>query len=148
MAKTKMEIPLWGKIGIAAVGYFAVLRPAMQKYGSNSNVAVDMANNAIDTNNLTKPTAWYTSAADTLEEAMNGTGTNEDAVYNIFQQLTTGSDLMKLISVFGVRYYEAGTFYSGSGYKNLAEFITADFEGDEIDVINNIIQSKGINFYF
>jgi len=67
---------------------------------------VKNAENTININNLSYPITQYNSFADRLYEAMRGWGpynTDEQAIYDVLQQLSTGDDYWKVVAVFGIR---------------------------------------------
>ncbi len=101
----------------------------------------------------------YLTLVDQLVQAMNGCGTDEQAVYNVFRQLQNEADIRKLIVLFGIQYYEpcgwtdpiaASIFqvndhaYGGS----LSTFLNYDLSTSEIGEINGILTGKGIHFQF
>ena len=58
---------------------------------------------SIDKKNLSYDDNQYDAFAKTLYKAMDGMGTDEDAVSDVFSQMNTRSDVLKLISAFGVK---------------------------------------------
>lgn len=66
-----------------------------------------------------------------------GWGTDEDAVYSVFESLNNRSELLSLIQAFGV--YEDHT---------LGEWISKELNDEEIEHIQNILSSKGIVYSF
>lgn len=83
--------------------------------------------------------------ADKLYSAMDGSGTNEQKIYSVFEQINSYSDLMMVMKAFGERKSFGGWFGSKSG---LVEWINDDCSSDEIAKINAILASKNINFSF
>lgn len=83
--------------------------------------------------------------ADKLYSAMDGSGTNEQKIYSVFDQINSYSDLMMVMKAFGERKGFWGWFGSKSG---LVEWINDDCSNDEIAKINAILASKNINFSF
>lgn len=66
-----------------------------------------------------------------------GWGTDEDAVYDVFEHINTRSELLKLISKFGV--YEDHT---------LPEWMTKELNNSELEHVTEILSSKGIVYSF
>lgn len=99
--------------------------------------AVKEASAEIDTSQLTMTEAQYSSLADKLYIAMKGWGTDNKAVYAVFESLNTRSDLMKLITVYGLRDGET-----------LMEWLYGDLNQKEINHVNSILESKNINYKF
>lgn len=80
----------------------------------------------------------YQIFADTLYTAMQGFGTDENAVKGVFSNMNNNSDVLKLIQVFGIR----------DGY-GLAGWIAGDFSSSDKDkYINQVLRSKGITYQF
>ncbi len=83
--------------------------------------------------------------ADKLYSAMDGSGTNEQKIYDVFEQLNTYSDLMMVMKAFGTRKGWWNWWGSESG---LVEWINDDCSSDEVAKINAILAGKNINFSF
>lgn len=83
--------------------------------------------------------------ADKLYSAMDGGGTNEQKIYDVFEQINSYSDLMMVMKAFGTRKGWWNWWGSESG---LAEWLNDDCSADEIAKINAILASKNINFSF
>ncbi|MCL1867750.1 MAG: annexin [Paludibacter sp.] len=86
----------------------------------------------------------YVSFADTLFAAMNGLGTDEDAIYNVFYKMKNKIDVLKLIDAYGVRNK---AFMFGTG-KNLSESLRDELSTSEMSKLNVILQTKGIDYTF
>lgn len=84
---------------------------------------------------LTYGDSDYLQFANTLYYAMKGAGTNEKAVYNVFKKMKTRADVMKLISVYGIRDGET-----------LTEWLYGDFSN--MKKINSILSENGIDYLF
>lgn len=94
-----------------------------------------------------------------LQEAMDGCGTSTTQVNQVFEELKNKADVLSLISVFSVRYYRPCAISSPISYAlwlrnerayggNLPVWLTYDLSSSEIDKINSILASKGIDFKF
>lgn len=102
----------------------------------------------------------YESFSSKIVVALDGCGSDEQAVYSVFAAIKNKADLLNLISSFGVRYYQPclltdpisrGFDYIGIGQKyggNLSTWLTYDLDKFEIDRINNMLSSKGIDYKF
>lgn len=95
----------------------------------------------------------------TLVQAMNGCGTDEQSVYSVFQKLRNDVDIRKLITAFGVQYYEPCAASQPLSYLrwqwdseayggDLSTWLGYDLTTDEIEHINSILLSNGINYQF
>lgn len=66
-----------------------------------------------------------------------GWGTDEEAVYDVFNRINNGADLHKLISVYGTR--EDLT---------LDQAMVDELNNSELKKVNTILANKGINYQF
>lgn len=102
-----------------------------------SQNAIKDANKEIDINQLTLTEAQYNTLSSKFYRAVKGLGTDNKAVYAVFEALNTRSDLMKLMAVFGVQKD-----------LTLAEWLHDDLNQKEIDHVNNILAAKSIDYKF
>jgi hypothetical protein len=80
----------------------------------------------------------YQIFADALLTAMQGFGTDEDAVKDVMNKMNNNADILKLIQVFGIR----------DGY-GLSAWITDDFSAEDKEKnVNSVLRSKGITYQF
>lgn len=86
---------------------------------------------------LSLTNAEYTRLADKLYKAVKGVGTDETAIYAVFNALGNKADLLKLIAVFGTK-----------DDMNLAQWIYDDLNSSEIRKVNTILANKGIDYAF
>lgn len=94
-------------------------------------------NKQIDGSQLSYTSNQYEDFAKRLVNAMDGIGTDEESVYNVFRAMKTRSDVIKLISVFGSR--NGGT---------LSEWLYDDFNSNGINKINSILKELNIEYSF
>lgn len=98
---------------------------------------VDRANAEIKDGDVTLTPSELSNMADRLHAAMAGLGTDEEAVYAVFRQLRTRSDLMALVKAFGIRKGES-----------LSQWLTSDLSRKEIEKVNAILVNNRINYSF
>ena len=98
---------------------------------------VDRANAEIKDGDVTLTPSELSNMADRLHAAMAGLGTDEEAVYAVFRQLRTRSDLMALVKAFGIRKGES-----------LSQWLTGDLSRKEIEKVNAILVNNRINYSF
>jgi len=93
-------------------------------------------------NQLSYPIAQYTIWANIIEEATDTSGTDEEAIYNVFEQLGNNTDLLQLIKAYGERM----NFVMGIplGYYTLPQILTSELSNSEKANIQNILDSKFI----
>ncbi len=73
--------------------------------------------------------------ADKLYAAMKGIGTDEDAIYEVFEQMNTRSDVYAVIKTFSVK--EGRT---------LIEWLTSELNSSERENVNKILQTNNVNY--
>lgn len=66
-----------------------------------------------------------------------GWGTDEDAIYNVFQQMKNTADVYRLIQVFGTK-----------DGKTLDVWIRSELSRPELRKLNSILSNKGIAYQF
>lgn len=133
------------KIGLIIAAVIAVIIICVIIYNKsiklddvkNSNQVIDKVNKEIDTNDLTLTTVQLGTICQKLYDAMDGLGTDTEAVYNAFALANTRSDVLAIIGTFGVKDGET-----------LSEWLYGDLSGSEIMHLNSLIASKGINYKF
>lgn len=133
----------WVLIGLAVVVVLVIVYyfwsgSAERKDTKSSNDLVDRVNKEIDTKQLTLTDQQALSMANALESAMTTLwGTDEDAIYDVFAQCGTRSDVLKIVGAFGVRNGE-----------DLTQWLHGDLSDDELKILNNLLTNKGINYRF
>lgn len=91
----------------------------------------------INPDNISLTQVQINTLADKLHAAMAGMGTDEDAIFAVFNSLNTRSDLLQLIKTFGYRDGET-----------LQEWLADDLSTSDISHINSILASRNINYIF
>lgn len=90
--------------------------------------------------------AQYIGFADAIYAARVGNnlfGTDEDAIYAVFERMKNDLDVAKLITAFGTRRLSYSFQES-----TLGGFLKDDLDSDEIDFINTMLKKKGISYQF
>ena len=85
---------------------------------------------------LTYAESQYKVFADKIYTAMKGLGTDTSAVYTVFNAMNNKADVLKLVTVFGVRDDETLAEWMG-GEKFLS-----------VSQINKTLSNKGIDYQF
>ena len=91
----------------------------------------------INVSKLSYPLSYYGLWAKDLYNAMEGMGTKEQIVYDIFKKLQSKDDVLQLITAFGVEDEET-----------LSQWIINDLSDDERDTLNRLLSDKNINYQF
>ena len=93
----------------------------------------------IDEGQVGLPTTQINTLVAKLKTAfgMWGAATDEDAVYDVFETINTRSELLKIISVFGVHKDHT-----------LNEWMIKELNQKELEHVQEILESKGIVYTF
>jgi hypothetical protein len=103
--------------------------------------------NRIDVNsqNLSYEPGEYYAMCSTLEASMNGTGTDEDSIYDVIMRLGTQDDWNYLQKCFGTRKKDGGTFFADlTG--DLKAWLADDLDGGELQEVRDILRQSGITY--
>ncbi len=99
----------------------------------------------VDTGNLTYPKSEYYSMCSTLEAAMDGTGTQDSSVKDVFTRIKTQDDWNFLQKAFGIRKKDGGTFFADiTG--DLKMWLSDDLDESEMGEITNTLKQQGITY--
>lgn len=135
-----------GGVGLLA-GYFAIKEFSDMFSKKQQDVIDDNLDDAINHeenqgNKLSYPLTQYDIWAGVIEEATNTSGTDEDAIYSVFNQLNNNTDLLQLVKAYGKRL----NFWFGvpTGNLTLPQVLVAELDSSELKEINNILYAKGI----
>ena len=85
----------------------------------------------------------YADSIYSARSANNFGGTDEDAIYSVFQKMKNDLDIAKLITAFGTRRL---SFSLSSA--NLGGYLTDELDKTELGIINSGLKSKGIKYQF
>lgn len=91
------------------------------------------------------PTSQYQAFARVIQIAGFDLGTDEDAIYTVFQSLKNNTDFLQLTEAWGK---PTRTIYDfGIGYKmTLPQFLRWEMDDKEIKKINDILKFKNIKY--
>jgi len=99
--------------------------------------------------------AAYLSMANSLFQAMDGKGTDEAAIYQVFYKIVNDADFAKLMLAFGRRVWDEPLFsgekiswfgLKGSSGGTLTSAIHSDMDNEEVNRVNQILESNGVNY--
>lgn len=134
------KIVIGGLLGLLALVVIVLLfikyRSKFKDLITNAKL-VNSLETEIKTDDITFTQTQFNAFASTLYAAMDGAGTDEEKIYNVFRQMQSRSDVLQLIKVFGVKDGET-----------LTEWINYDLSASEIDKINTILATNDINYSF
>ncbi len=83
----------------------------------------------------------YNTFANQLENAMAGSGTDENLIFKIFNKMENDLDILNLETAFGLRSSW------GSNY-DLSEWLRGDLGTTDMNKLNQILSGKGITKQF
>ena len=95
----------------------------------------------VNESNLSYSEAEFELFADQLESAMDGAGTDEEAVYHVFEQMDTADDLKQLIKSFGTRDYGIT-----NKAQNLLQWLRDEMDVEELVPIQTIFNNLEVAF--
>jgi hypothetical protein len=90
--------------------------------------------------------AQFDQFGDLLQAAMEGMGTDENAIYSVMDKMQSKLDVLLLIKAFGIRYYQE--FLNVGENYTLDQWFQNELSQSAIDDINAGLAAKGIVFYF
>lgn len=122
---------------IVVLIYFAYKKISEIISGISSDIA-NRRDNPVSSSNLTHSGAWYKNAADTLFNAMDGAGTDEDAIYGVFEQIDNQDDWNELVRRYDTRTISNGPLM-GSITGTLQVHLKSDLSKSEITKCKNIL---------
>lgn len=109
--------------------------------------------------NPTYSDSQFQGFVDALVQAMNGCGSDENAIYQVFGYMRNDADIRKLITTFGIRYIEPCWISEADAYAvwlfndkayggELASWLNFDLDSSEIGKVNSILRNNGVNYQF
>jgi hypothetical protein len=91
--------------------------------------------------------AQASSFAASLFAAMDGYGTDEDRILNVFKQLKNDADYAYVQSAYGVREISSGAWNPEPNFKGtLSGALSSELDSDYVAKINKILADKKISY--
>ena len=142
---TQNKYFIYGAVG---VGAYLLYQGAKKLLGFNTSVEAAKSDQAkliqqgqkasyLDSQYKVFADAIYSAGFDVLF------GTDEDAIYSVFNKMNNDLDVNKLIVAFGARRIEFST-----RVESLAQFLRSELDDREIEQINKILSTKNIKYRF
>ena len=104
----------------------------------------------LNQNPATKATiskAQAQSYAASLFAAMDGYGTDEDAIYSVFSNIKNDADYAMVFNAYGVREISSGAWNPSPNFKGtLSGALTDEMDAEEKQKLNNILAAKKIKY--
>ena len=102
-----------------------------------SQAALNELDKDINVSKLTYQLSYYGIWSKDLYNAMDGAGTNEQVIYDVFKKMQTKDDVLQLITAFGVEDEET-----------LTQWIVSELGDSERATLNRLLSDKNINYQF
>lgn len=131
---------------IIGVGAYAIYKvgQALGKKLTLSNADKDIKEAQKAGESASYSAATYSQLADKIYSAVMYTwGTDEQAIYDVFNLMKNNIDVANLIKAFGKRRLEFST-----QDLELGAHLSNDLDSSEINKVNSILASKGITYRF
>jgi hypothetical protein len=92
----------------------------------------------------TRSQQYYQVAADTIQKAAFDLGTDEDAIFRVFEDLNGDGDFIALFNAYGIRgYFSFSTLWVDL---NLTQTLQEELSTGEIADLNQVLASRNITF--
>lgn len=143
MANPKTKIIVIAVITALIIALGILIYKKLTKVSDNvidaaaNNKLIQEANKSIVVSDITIPQDQFDLYASKLYTSMKGPGTNEKAIYAVFEALTSRSDVMQLIKTYGLK-----------DNMTLVEWINSELNAKELEHLNSILSSKSIQLQF
>lgn len=143
MANPKTKIIVIAVITALIIALGILIYKKLTKVSDNvidaaaNNKLIQEANKSIVVSDITIPQDQFDFYASKLYTSMKGPGTNEKAIYAVFEALTSRSDVMQLIKTYGLK-----------DNMTLVEWINSELNAKELEHLNSILSSKSIQLQF
>jgi hypothetical protein len=135
MEKLSTKTKIWlGLLAVAIVVYVSY-RIFTKKSPEEATLEASIQQLPVDTTKVTVSTVDLNTLASQLYGAMKGVGTDEDAIFEVFNKIKSKDDLHALIRTFGIRDDE-----------DLRLWLKGELSSDDLLVIKSIFDDLGVVF--
>jgi len=136
LSKIDFNFIIKSGIVIIALIFGLIIYKDLRKRSSGKS-AIKELDKDIDTNHLSYPRSYYGIWAQDVYRAVNGMGTDEQAVFDVFKKMKNKDDVLQLITSFGVKDGET-----------LSQWLIGDLGEDDKETLNRLLSDKDINYQF
>lgn len=147
-----IKIAVWILIGIVAV---IVIRKIWKKVSESIDRKrlVDKMNQDIVAEELTFTDAQYLQFAQSVYEALNDKssgfwGVDQKKIYEVYRQMKTPSDILKLHDAFGTREIDTAWTLGADGSYTLSAALPRLLTKGQLRKVNSILRENGVNFSY
>lgn len=162
LGKAYSDLPTWAKgilwVGgaVVAVGIIITIKNYIKKAKDTASAKETLKDATDRLQELQRqgirPTAsdvQYKTWADSIHSAMNGYGSDEEAIFNVMRNMKNEADVIMLIRAFDVRTISSGRFNVEPDLTHaLPAAMTSELSSGEIKEVNDILLARGIRFQF
>lgn len=127
-------------IGIIIVMY--LWKKLKQAYTAVKDEITNVVDNPVDSSKLTHPDNWYKTSAEAMFIAMNGWGTDIDAITTVIVNLANQDDWNELSRRYGTRTLEHFGYSDVTG--NLANHLQYELDQYEKQNLNFHLRNRNI----
>lgn len=92
------------------------------------------------------PDSQFKAWSHKLQAAMDGFGTDEEAIYDVFRLMKNDADVLKLIDAYGTRTFPG--MWGGEVSFTLSSALQSELTRPEITKLNGILETAGIAYRF
>ncbi len=94
------------------------------------------------------PDSQYAGWSAKLADAFSGCGTTYGSILSVMMNMKNRVDVLKLISIYGIRKYDACGLGNGDNEYSLPRAMESELDTEEMNQVNLILAGKGINYKF
>ena len=147
-----VRIALWI---IAAIVAIVVVRKIWRKVRESieRKRLVDKMNQDIINDELSFTNAQYLQFAQSVYEALNDKtsgfwGVDQKKIYEVYRQMKTASDILKLHDAFGTREIDTAWTLGADGSYTLSAALPKLLTKSQLREVNSILRENGVNFSY
>jgi len=147
-----VRIALWI---IAAIVAIVVIRKIWRKVRESIDrkILVDKMNQDIINDELSFTNAQYLQFAQSVYEALNDKtsgfwGVDQKKIYEVYRQMKTASDILKLHDAFGTREIDTAWTLGADGSYTLSAALPKLLTKSQLREVNSILRENGVNFSY
>ena len=136
LSKIDFNFIIKSGIVILALIFGIVLYKKIVTKSKGTKVINELQQDVVE-NRLSYPLSYYGIWAGDIYNAVEGMGTDEQAIFDVFKKLKNKDDVLQLISSFGIKDGET-----------LSQWLIGDLGEDDRETLNRLLNDKNINYQF
>lgn len=134
-----------GYVAYRILKTYVVKTPQREEVQESYNELEVLNNSTYTKQKITKSQAE--AYANVIHAAMDGYGTDEQAIYNVFWKLYNDADYLAVKNAYGIREVSSGTWNPEANFKGtLIGALTSELSAEEKKKINDILRKKKIKY--